>query len=81
MPNNNPLSYSSSEAVGKAFDETLSPAIVASSDQQHSPLGGGSLKAALVNAILSGRNVFRGEEGQLGSRLARQAAPLVNRRR
>jgi hypothetical protein len=81
MPNKNPLSYSSSEAVGQAFDNTLPAATAASSLQQSSPFGGGSPKAALLNAILSGMNVFRGEEGQRGSRMARQAAPLINRRR
>ena len=72
-------SYYSSEELGSGYKQTL-PAAVSSAEFRQGPFKKYSPRAAIQDTVSKGMDFFRGEEGQVGSRLARLAAEeIVNR--
>ena len=71
--------YFSSEELGSGYEQTL-PAAVSSAELRQGPFKKYSPRAAIQDTVSKGMDLFRGEEGQVGSRLARLAAEeIVNR--
>ena len=71
--------YYSSEELRSGYRQTL-PAAVSSAQFRQGPFGEFSPRAAIQDTVSKGMDVFRGEEGQVGSRLARLAAEeIINR--
>jgi hypothetical protein len=67
--------YSSKELRG-GFEQTL-PAATSSAQFREGPLGALSPRAAIQDTVTRGMDLFRGEEGKRGSRLARKVAGEV----
>tara|TARA_Y100001951_G_scaffold84194_1_gene73472 strand:+ start:415 stop:753 length:339 start_codon:yes stop_codon:yes gene_type:complete len=68
--------YYSSEELRSGYRQTL-PAAVSSAQFRQGPLGNLSPRAAIQDTVSKGMDLFRGEEGQVGSRLARLAAEEI----
>ena len=66
-------SYSSSESLGKAFDQTIRPEI-ASAQSRQGVFGKASPGAAARDVTIKVLDAFRDDEGRTGSRLAKKAA-------
>jgi hypothetical protein len=69
-------SYSSSESLGKAFDQRL-PSAVAATQARQGVFGRGSPRAAIMDAVSSLVDMTRDKEGKTGSRLAEKVAAEV----
>ena len=68
--------YYSSEELRRGFEQTL-PAATSSAQLREGPLGALSPRAAIQDTVTHGMDLFRGEEGKRGSRLARKVAGEV----
>ena len=66
--------YYSSKELGDGFKGTLPAATSSAQFREKSPLGALSPRAAIQDVATRGMDLFRGEEGKRGSRLARKVA-------
>jgi|TARA_R110000822_G_scaffold152687_2_gene292036 hypothetical protein len=67
-------SYYSSKSLRDGFEQTLPAAQSSEQTKKRSPLGKNSPRAALLEAVQDIQDLFRGDEGKVGSRMAKEVA-------
>lgn len=66
--------YYSSKSLRDGFEQTLPAAQSSEQTKKRSPLGKNSPRAALLEAVQDLQDLFRDDEGKVGSRMAKEVA-------